>query len=287
MSTPKVSIIIPAYNASRFIEETLQSVIHQDFENWEMIVVNDGSTDNTPDLVSNFASIDSRITLISKQNTGVSDTRNTGMSLAKGEYLALLDADDVWSPQNLSEKVQLLDNNPEIGFVFSDMMQADEHLLNPTLAPIGKDENILEDLLRWNGEVIPGPCSNLIFRRTCLEKGISFHMSLTTIADQHFCVQLAWHFAGKRIPKALWTYRVVKGSMSKSLYVMEKDCLAVYALYDQGKYFKSTIFRRKCFAKMYRILGASWWKDGKKQFRGMKFLCLSVFYNPLGFFGSK
>jgi len=276
-----VSIIIPAYNAGRFISETIESVLLQSFTNWELIIVNDGSKDNTGEIISKYAAADKRISIITKENSGVSDTRNKGIEKSKGEMLAFLDADDVWLKDNLQKKVDCLNANPEIDYVFSNMLQGDQNLQNQTLAPIGKDANILEDLLLWNGEVIPGPSSNLLVRKKCLDAGIRFDKRLTTIADQNFTVQLASKFKGKLLNEALWVYRVLPGSMSKSLMVMEQDSLTTYAIYKENNYFKSAPFRRKCFSNMYMIVGASWWKDGNNKWKGVHFLMLAFFAAPI------
>lgn len=278
---PLVSIVIPAYNAGMFIAETIDSVLAQTYSNWELIIVNDGSTDNTLQIIEKYSATDKRISFITKQNTGVSDTRNTGIEKVKGEFIAFLDADDVWLPNNLEKKIHCLMKDQKIDFVFSNMLKADRYLKDQTLAPKGKDTNILEDLLLWNGEVIPGPSSNLVVRKKCLDAGVRFDRRLTTIADQNFTVQLAAKFKGKLLDEALWVYRVIPGSMSKSLKVMEQDSLTTYSIYRSGKYFRSESFRRKCFSNMYLIVGASWWKDGNEKWRGLHFLTLAFLTSPL------
>lgn len=275
-----VSIIIPAYNAGRFISETIDSVINQTYKDWELIIINDGSTDSTLNIIETYSKKDTRISFVTKTNSGVSDTRNSGIDKAKGEFIAFLDADDVWLPENLQKKIDCLKSNSDVDFVFCNMLQADQNLQNQAPAPIGKDENIFEDLLLWNGEVIPGPCSNLVVRKKCLDSGIRFDPSLTTIADQNFTVQLAANYKGKLIKEFLWIYRILPGSMSKSLSVMEKDALATYSIYKQKNYFRSDFFRKKCFANMYLIVAASWWKDGNKKLKGLSFLIKAFFSAP-------
>jgi len=275
---PLVSVIIPVYNGEKYIETTIRSVISQSYSAWELIIINDGSKDNTEKII--IAAQHPQIRYISKPNSGVSDTRNMGIIQAKGDYIAFLDADDFWHPDNLEKKIGLLEKDKSISYVFSDMNNADENLKITDPAPVGKDENILEDLLLWNGEVIPGPGSNIVARKECFDSGIRFDPRLTTIADQHFTVQLAYQYRGKRIPEILWDYRILPGSMSKSLDVLEKDALQVYSIYAENNYFSSSVFRRKCFANMSLILAGSFWKDGKNKKKGFKYIFKALAIAP-------
>ena len=109
--TPLISVVIPAYNAEQFLDETLESVLSQTYENWECIIVNDGSTDNTESIAKKWCERDTRFRYFYKENSGVSDTRNLGIKEARGEYIAFLDADDLYMPnflevclENLVEK---------------------------------------------------------------------------------------------------------------------------------------------------------------------------------------
>ena len=98
-----VSVIIPAYNAEKYLLEAVASVISQSSSDWELILVDDGSTDSTPGLCDSFAASDSRISVIHKPNGGLSDARNHGIEAASGEYLTFLDADDVLDPRFISQ----------------------------------------------------------------------------------------------------------------------------------------------------------------------------------------
>ncbi len=109
--TPLISVVIPAYNAEQFLDETLESVLSQTYENWECIIVNDGSTDNTEEIAKKWCEKDTRFRYFYKENSGTSDTRNLGIKKARGEYIAFLDADDLYMPnflevclENLVEK---------------------------------------------------------------------------------------------------------------------------------------------------------------------------------------
>ena len=98
---PLISVVIPAYNAESFLDETLESVLSQTYENWECIIVNDGSIDNTESIAKKWCEKDTRFRYFYKENSGVSDTRNLGIKEARGEFIAFLDADDLYMPNFL------------------------------------------------------------------------------------------------------------------------------------------------------------------------------------------
>jgi glycosyltransferase involved in cell wall biosynthesis len=110
---PFYTIIIPLYNKEAHIKATLDSVLAQTFENFEVIIVNDGSTDRSMDIISTFK--DKRIQIINKKNEGVSTARNLGIKNAKGDFIAFLDADDIWYPTHLEDLKNLIAHFPNCG----------------------------------------------------------------------------------------------------------------------------------------------------------------------------
>lgn len=132
MPHPWVSVVMPAYNAGLYIDEAIRSVLSQDYANIELIVVDDGSKDGTPELAEQFGD---RVTVIRQKNAGPAAARNRGIATARGEFIAFLDADDVWLPGKASLQVKYLQNHPEVGVVFGDFMhwspQADGTFLKP------------------------------------------------------------------------------------------------------------------------------------------------------------
>ena len=107
-NAPVVSVIMPAYNAERFIEEAIRSVITQTVTDWELLVLDDGSTDDTAQIARKLAEEDSRIRFLpNKSNMGVARTRNRGFDLCRGQYVALLDSDDIWLPEKLEKQLVL------------------------------------------------------------------------------------------------------------------------------------------------------------------------------------
>lgn len=103
-----VSIITPCYNGERYIAETIESVLGQTYAHWEMIIVDDGSADHTAEIAAAYAGRDGRITLLRQPNGGTAKARNAGMKLARGRYIALLDADDLWEPEFLERQLAFM-----------------------------------------------------------------------------------------------------------------------------------------------------------------------------------
>ena len=123
---PLVSVIMPAYNAERFIEEAINSVVNQTVEDWELIVIDDGSADSTFEIVNTYAQKDPRIrAFINEKNMGVAKTRNRGLDLARGKYVALLDSDDYWKPQ-LLEKMLYRSQETSADIVYCSYEMVDE-----------------------------------------------------------------------------------------------------------------------------------------------------------------
>ena len=118
MDEVKVSVIIPCYKQAVFLPDALESLLKQTYRNWEAIVVNDGSPDNTEEVVRQYMQQDNRISYLPQQNQGVSAARNNGIKQAKGEFILPLDADDTIEPTYVEKAARILDANPQIGIVY-------------------------------------------------------------------------------------------------------------------------------------------------------------------------
>lgn len=114
-----VSVVMPAYNAASFISQTVESVLNQSFVDFELLIIDDGSTDNTLEIAYQYANSDRRIRVFSQVNRGVSATRNHGIQLAKGKFIAFLDADDLWLPAKLTAHMEHFAANPNLAVSFA------------------------------------------------------------------------------------------------------------------------------------------------------------------------
>jgi teichuronic acid biosynthesis glycosyltransferase TuaG len=132
-----VSIITPVYNAGRFVNQTIESVLAQTYEDWEMIIVDDGSKDDSAAIIGEYVKKDRRIQLFSQQNGGSAAARNNGIRRAKGQYIALLDADDLWEPVFLESQLALM-NKYNACLVYGSHKRIDEssvECMRPYIAP--------------------------------------------------------------------------------------------------------------------------------------------------------
>jgi glycosyltransferase involved in cell wall biosynthesis len=164
---PVVSIIAPTYNHEKYISECIESAIAQTFEDWEMLVMNDGSTDRTAEIVESFAEIDQRIKLINQQNVGIfrlSETYNKALEIAKGEYIAILEGDDCWERQKLEKQVRIMESNPAVVVCWgqAESVNADKTTIY-SLSP----ETNSSDSKYYNNDPI-GSIMNIFLYRNCV-----------------------------------------------------------------------------------------------------------------------
>ena len=137
MNDKLVSIITPLYNSERFVGQTIESVLAQTYPDWEMIIVNDGSKDNGPDIVRQYAAKDERIRLLEQPNGGCASARNHGLREAQGRYYCFLDSDDYWDPEFLAEQVKFM-TEKDAAIVTCSVRRVDENgkeILRPQIVP--------------------------------------------------------------------------------------------------------------------------------------------------------
>lgn len=276
---PKVSIVIPAYQAEKYLRATLESVKAQTYSDFEVIIVNDGSRDGTGNLADEFASKDLRFRHIFQKNQGVSAARNTGYGHSNGEYLAFLDADDIWLPDNLESKVAELDSTPSTGLVHSDCENIDSNGIPTGEFMSGKSGKLLTGLLLRTETQIPGP-SSILLRRTVMEATGLFDQNVSTSADYDFFVRVSSRFEIGRIPRVTWYYRKHPGNMHMNVGLMEHDMLRIMNKFTQVGIFPNQRLQKASMVNLYRMLGASWWGDGNNKSRGVLFLGKSILISP-------
>jgi len=213
---PLVSVVIPAYNAAAYIRDAVDSVLTQTYPNIEIVVVNDGSTDDTAAVARSYGS---RVRVFDQENRGIAGARNTGIRHALGSIIALLDADDVWLPERVERCVEVLQSDPNIGFVTTDAYLIVEDELTDLRYygayqrfPFPERALQLQEIARRNFVFV----SVLFDRRLLGVTGSAFDETLRAAEDFDLWTQFLLAGANARlVPEPLALYRIREDSVSR------------------------------------------------------------------------
>lgn len=215
-----LSIVIPSYNHALYISDAIKSVINQTYQNWELIIVDDGSKDNSIEIIEKFVQKDSRIQLVVQENAGAHNAINRGLDMSKGKYLAVLNSDDIYEKNRFSLMIDEMENNPEIGFMCSYITIINDRgkklgvkegwkNMEPWQVPhpelsFKSTDSFKKNLLMTN---FTSTTSNFLFRRSLYEK-IGGMRNLRFAHDWDFALRAAEVTECKMIEKPLMQYRV-------------------------------------------------------------------------------
>lgn len=261
---PLVSVIIAAYNAAGFISATCRSAMRQTLDDIEIIVVDDGSTDGTRDIVEALAATDPRIRLICQSNQGVAAARNRGIAAASGEFLAPLDADDLWDPTKLARQVaRLQDAGPAAGMAYCWWAWIDINDTQLDRSPFWRIEGrVLDRLAEVN---FTGSASVPLFRRACLAQVGGYDVTLHEKGSQgcedwDLALRVAERYDVVVVPALLVGYRRRGDSMSAGCDTMWRSQEEVFsALAARQPSLPSSVFRRSSGQFALHLAGVSFW----------------------------
>ncbi|MGK7900454.1 MAG: glycosyltransferase [Hormoscilla sp.] len=220
---PVISVIIPVYNGAKTIKETIESVLNQTFSDFELILINDGSTDSTLEIVDSIQ--DSRVKVFSYVNAGLAESRNRGIARATGEYISFIDADDLWTQDKLEAQLKALLDKPDAALAYSwtDSIDESSKFLRPgahrTVNGDVYAELLVENFLA-NG-------SNPLIRSQALAEVGKFDNSLLAGEDWDMWLRLAARFHFVAVPYPQILYRQVANSLSANVIRQERECLKV------------------------------------------------------------
>ena len=236
-----VSIIIPVYNQEKFLVETLNSVLNQTFSNWECILVNDGSTDNSVAVLQPFLTHDNRFHFINSENRGVSNARNLALQQVKGDYILFLDGDDLIHPEKIQQVLSNFQKNPDLSIVFNTTSYFQDTVEN-NLYDMKIDGQLLtfNNLILYWGDKIILPIHSAIIKKSLFE-GIEFNSNLTAQEDW-----LVWLRLFQKNPKVLVLdtvlsyYRKHESSRTQSFSVKEDHfkALQIFEKYIDAESYK-------------------------------------------------
>jgi glycosyltransferase involved in cell wall biosynthesis len=217
--SPIVSVIIPLYKGERYIAKAVQSVLDQTFQNFELIIVNDGSPDNCKEIIQSYLR-DPRVKYIEQLNAGVANARNTGIRHATGDYLAFLDQDDLWHVTKLAKQVDFMEKHPEaalshcnVGFIDAE----GRTLATPAWAWVKETTgHCAEDLILANRIAT----LTVLLRRSCIDKIGMFRQELAPADDWDLWLRLSVCYSFGFIPELLGYYRLHGNNESKKFLKM-------------------------------------------------------------------
>jgi glycosyltransferase involved in cell wall biosynthesis len=256
---PKVSVIIPVYNAEKFLSETIESVIAQTYPDWEIIAVDDGSTDRSLEILRKYEQrLPSKIHVITQRNSGVSIARNNAIAIAKGEYIAFLDHDDLWLPEKLEKQVELLDSNKELGLVYSDSYiiideegDFEKNTYSQNIKPFRG--NVLNELLYANFI----PLLTAIIRKEVLNKVGMFNPKYKICEEYDLFLKIAEYYPVDFIEQPLAKYRVHDENFSRNIEILVNENFQIIEYWSnksKNKNFSRGRIKRKKIDLYYSLL---------------------------------
>ena len=310
---PKISVITPTFNSACFLPDTIESVLTQTLQDWEMIIVDDGSTDNTQEVVARYLrSHPGKIKYFRQDNGGTAQARNRAIRESKGEYLAFLDADDLWLPEKLAVQIPTMEAHPELCLISSETYAIDAQNNRIGHWKVAQMPNTFEYLLEANH------IYNLtvIARKSCVERIGYFDERLKVSQDYDLWLRLVKRFPFKVLYTPLAQYRVHLNNISKNtkqrlknhLYILNKKEITgdlgfwkkrkrlAKAYYQFALLFieeKKFIEGGSCFLKIafyYPFLGALYWPPETKKmkfslpYRILKIYVSGIYYTLKGIF---
>lgn len=237
---PKVSVLMPVYNSEKFLREAIESILNQTYKDFEFLIINDGSTDSSEDIILSYS--DSRIRLIrNERNIGLSQSLNKGLELAKGKYIARMDSDDIALPHRLEKQITFLNSYPEVGILGTDYILIDTKNRN-----LGINKGPINDLqIRWEC-LLRNPFAHttvLIRSDSLLKNGLSYSVSSQATEDYDLWTRVLKYTHGANLSEPLMRYRVHSDSVSnkyREIQLKNHNIIAFRSIREQLPEFNIT-----------------------------------------------
>ena len=275
---PKISVIIPAFNSEKTIQETVQSVLVQTFKDFELIVVNDGSTDSTLKILSVIE--DHRLKVFSYPNAGSNPTRNRGFSHSSGDYIAFLDADDLWTEDKLEVQLKALQETPQaaVAYSWSDRINEFSQFLYEG-GHFTADGDVYAHLLL--ADILENGSNPLIRREAFIRVG-GFDESLPAGQDWDLYLRLAARYQFTNIPRPQILYRISDSSLSSNVSKLEAGCLQVINRAFEQAPESLQYLKQDSFANIYKYLtykSLRGYPHRSKGLMAVKYIWLAIKYD--------
>jgi glycosyltransferase involved in cell wall biosynthesis len=219
----KVSINLCCYNSEKYLRETLESIVNQTYKDWELVIINDGSSDSTESIISEYIKQGYPIIYHYQENRGLGASRNRAIKISQGEYIAFIDHDDIWLPQKLEKQIELFIEKPRLGAIYTDC-----YYIDSSGSITGR---WFEERQPYQGRVFNQllleeffmPIQTLIVQKEVLEKVGLFNASLNIAEDNDINLKIAYQYEIGFIPEPLVGYRIHEGCSSKDYFTLSKE----------------------------------------------------------------
>jgi glycosyltransferase involved in cell wall biosynthesis len=256
---PRVSVVIPAYNAERFVAAAIESVLAQTFKDLEVIVVDDGSRDGTGAIAARFGE---PVRYLRQDNAGVAAARNRGIRESRGGLTAFLDADDTWRSDKLEKQLAALETQPQYRVCYSAFTVVDDNLDPLRIAHSSRRAGILEDLV-LRGNVVGSICT-VLCRRELFDLAGAFDPALSQCADWDMWIRLSLLTDFLYLDEPLVTYRQHATNMSRDIRLYEKDSMLLLdkAFALPGLPPEVRARRSEAYGRMFLVLAGSYYHAG-------------------------
>lgn len=281
--TPKVSVIIPNYNYGRFLSDAVVSALGQSVRPHEIIVVDDGSTDDSLEMLSRFGD---DVTVIRQKNGGVGAARNAGVRASSGDFIAFLDADDYWLGEKLSKQLAMFESDPDLGLVTTGMREVSLGGEQIALHLRGMSGWCSEDLLLFR-PVVSGPGSTSLVRRELFESvgGFDERKELHPSEDWEFSFRIAQVSKIGFIEEVLAVYRNHGGNGHLNIKRLERSMTMALESAIERLEDRSPDRIRRSYGRLYRTLAGSYFHAGdRKAFLRMSLRCIATDPSSLIYF---
>ena len=244
-----VSVIIPNHNYGRFLNRTIDSVLTQSHTELEVIVIDNGSTDNSREVLDAYGS--SLITVF-QSDLGQAEARNIGLDRARGRLIALLDADDYWEPTKIEKQISLIDSEHQ--FIYCGMRQFDSEngSVIREIYPVFKGDCRLDFLKHPSSSIVPGGESSVVFTRDLISVVGKFNSALNSASGRDFFRRCSSRTKFSFVNESLMNYRLHSSNMSRNPYLMMSDTAEAYRiLFEDPDWLFAQKYRRKCLSDLH------------------------------------
>jgi glycosyltransferase involved in cell wall biosynthesis len=257
-----LSVVIPAYNLEKFILPAIRSALSQEVESMEVIVIDDGSTDSTAEVVT--AIRDDRLRLIQQANRGLAGARNTGIRHARGKYIAFLDADDVWFPHKIRKQLKLMESDASLGYTYTYSAYINERgERSGQLWITSVREPSYMDFIKRNHVL----ASSVMARKDCVLQAGLFNENLRACEDQELFVRILYKtkYKARLLPEVLTGYRVRAGSLTLNFEHQIDNAYKAMEIFAGYIPEFTPSLKKRSLAEAYRIASRKALSEGQLQ----------------------